>query len=152
MDKIPHHLYFTGGVSWNSDKVIQRLSGPISERVHQLGKVPFEDMAALYTLAEFTIYPSLFEGLGLPVLEAFQCGSPVITSGETSLPEITGDAALIVNAYSTESIAAGLFRLATDAGLRSELRRSGFDRAKLFTWKQTVSQALDHIATKLSLP
>jgi glycosyltransferase involved in cell wall biosynthesis len=150
-DKLPHHLYFTGSVSWNADEVIQRLNGPISERVHQLGKVPFEDMAVLYTLAQFTIYPSLFEGLGLPVLEAFQCGSPVITSSETSLPEITGGAALIVNAYSTESIAEGLIRLATDAGLRSELRRKGFDQAKLFTWEKTVSKALEHITTKLSL-
>jgi glycosyltransferase involved in cell wall biosynthesis len=150
-DKIPHHLYFTGSVSWNADQVIRRLNGPISARVHQLGKVPFEDMPALYTLAQFTIYPSLFEGLGLPVLEAFQCGSPVITSNETSLPEITGDAALIVNAYSTESIAQALIRLATDAGLRSDLRRKGFDQAKLFTWKKTVSKTLEHIATKISL-
>jgi glycosyltransferase involved in cell wall biosynthesis len=149
-DKIAHHLYFTGGVSWNADKVIQRLSGPISERVHQLGKVPFEDMAALYTLAQFTIYPSLFEGLGLPVLEAFQCGSPVITSSETSLPEITGHAALIVDAYSAESIANGLIRLATDASLRSELRRKGFEQAKSFTWEKTVSKALEHITSKIS--
>ena len=148
-DRIPHHLYFTGSLSWNSANVIRRLNGSISARVHQLGKVPFEDMAALYTLAQFTVYPSLFEGLGLPVLEAFQCGSPVITSGETSLPEIAGDAALIVNPYSAGSIAEGLFRLATDAGLRLTLRRKGFDQAKLFTWKKTVGKALEHIATKL---
>ena len=148
-DKIPHHMYFTGSVSWNSNTIIQRLNGPISERVHQLGKVPFKDMAALYTLAQFTIYPSLLEGLGLPVLEAFQCGSPVITSGETSLPEIAGDAALIVNAYSTDSIAQALIRLATDTGLRSELRRKGFEQTKLFTWEKTVSKALKHIATKI---
>lgn len=148
-DKIPHHLYFTGSLSWNAGKVIRRLNGQISERVHRLGKVPFEDMAALYTLSQFTIYPSLFEGLGLPVLEAFQCGSPVITSHETSLPEIAGDAALMVNAYSIESIAEALVRLATDTGLRSEMRRKGFDQAKLFTWKKTVNKALDHIATKL---
>lgn len=150
-DKIPHHMYFTGSVSWNANTVIQRLNGPISERVHQLGKVPFKDMAALYTLAQFTIYPSLLEGLGLPVLEAFQCGSPVITSGETSLPEIAGDAALIVNAYSTDSIAGTLIRLATDTRLRSELRRKGFEQAKLFTWEKTVNKVLKHIATKLRL-
>lgn len=148
-DKIPHHLYFTGSVSWNADAVLERLKGPISERVHQLGKVPFEDMADLYTLAQFTVYPSLFEGLGLPVLEAFQCGSAVITSGETSLPEVAGDAALIVDAYSIESIAQGLVRLGTDAGLRSELRRKGFDQARLFTWERTVSKVLDHITTRI---
>ena len=84
------------------------------------------------------------------MLEAFQCGSPVITSSETSLPEITGNAALVVNAYSTESIAQGLLCLATDADLRSKLRRKGFDQAKLFTWEKTVSKALEYIATKIS--
>lgn len=148
-DKIPHHLYFTGSLSWNTGKIIRRLNGPISERVHRLGKVPSEDMAALYTLSQFTIYPSLFEGLGLPVLEAFQCGSPVITSHETSLPEVAGDAALMVNAYSVESIAEGLVRLAMDSGLRSEMRRKGFSQVKRFTWEKTVRKALEHIATKL---
>jgi glycosyltransferase involved in cell wall biosynthesis len=147
--QIPHHLYFTGSVAWNTDDVIQRLNGPISERVHQLGEVPFEDMAALYTLAHFTIYPSLFEGLGLPVLEAFQCGSPVIVSNETSLPEITGEAALTVDAYSTESIAQGIVRLATDANLRSQLKQKGIMQAKMFTWQTTVRKAMDYIETKI---
>lgn len=147
--QIPHHLYFTGSISWNTDEVIRRLNGSISERVHQLGEVPFEDMAALYTLAQFTIYPSLFEGLGLPVLEAFQCGSPVIVSNETSLPEIAGDAAFIVDGYSTESIAQGIVRLATDANLRSQLERKGIRQAQLFTWKKTVKKAMDHIRTQI---
>jgi glycosyltransferase involved in cell wall biosynthesis len=74
----------------------------------------------------------------------------VITSSETSLPEITGHAALIVDAYSAESIANGLIRLATDASLRSELRRKGFEQAKSFTWEKTVSKALEHITSKIS--
>jgi Glycosyltransferase len=150
-NQISHHLYFTGSVAWNTDDVIRRLNGSISERVHQLGEVPFEDMAALYTLAQFAIYPSLFEGLGLPVLEAFQCGAPIIVSNETSLPEITGNAAFIVDGYSTESIAQGIIRLATDAELRSQLKRKGFAQAKRFTWKKTVSKAISYIKTQMLL-
>lgn len=147
-DSLPHHLYFTGNITWDAGDVFKRLAGPISNRVHQLGEVPREEMAGLYTLAEFTIYPSLFEGLGLPVLEAFQCGSPVLTSGETSLPEIAGNAALIVDAYSVDSIAQGMHRMATDANLRSELKRRGFEQAELYTWEKTVRKALKHIRSK----
>jgi len=142
MDKIPHHLYFTGSLAWNTEDVMRRIQGPIAARVHQLGKVPLEDMAAIYTLSAFTVYPSLFEGLGLPVLEAFQCGSPVVASSETSLPEIAGHAALMIDAYSVKSIADGLMRMATDDALRSELAQKGFEQAKLFTWEITVARAL----------
>lgn len=148
-DSIPHHLYFTGNITWDAGEVFKRLEGPISNRVHQLGEVPREDMAGLYTLAQFTIYPSLFEGLGLPVLEAFQCGSPVLTSNETSLPEIAGDAALIVDAYSVDSIAQGMYRMGTDASLRSRLTRKGFEQAESFTWKKTVKKVLQHIETEI---
>ncbi len=147
-DKIPHHLYFTGTRSWNTEDVIRRLNGAIALRVHQLGNVPMRDMAALYTLAQFTIYPSLFEGFGLPVLEAFQCGSPVLSSRETSLPEVAGDAAWMVDAYSLQSIADGIIRMATDATLRSELRRKGFERAKLFSWEKTVKKVMDWIESR----
>lgn len=143
--EIPHHLYVTGHISWNAKDVKERLRGPISARVHQLGTVPVEDMAALYSLAEFSIYPSLFEGLGLPVLEGFRCGSPMLVSNQTSLPEVAGDAALIVDGYSTDSIAQGLLQMALDPGLRSTLREKGFARAKEFTWQKTVQIVMDWI-------
>lgn len=145
-DRIPHHLYFTGSVAWNTDDVISRLKGSIAARVHQLGKVPLADMASIYSLAQFTVYPSLFEGLGLPVLEAFQCGSPVLASNQTSLPEITGDAALIVDAYSQQSIADGMIKMAGDSTLRDSLRRKGFAQANNFTWEKTVQTALSTIS------
>ncbi|SRR5581483_94470 len=149
-DKIPHHLYFTGSVAWNTKDVIDRLKGPISSRVHKLGRVPPPDIPALYTLAQFTVYPSLFEGLGLPVLEAFQCGSPVLTSNQTSLPEIAGDAAMIVDAYSQQSLAEGLTRMANDPQLRDSLRSKGFEQAKNFTWEKTVKTALNSITWLVS--
>lgn len=144
-DKIPHHLYFTGKAAWRSSATEEYLRGPISTRVHRLGSVAPEDMPSLYSLADFTIYPSLFEGLGLPVLEAFKCGSPVMTSDQSCLPEIAGDAALIVESYNVQSIAQGMLRMGQDKKLRRLLRRRGFERVKMFTWENTVRVALNWI-------
>lgn len=142
---IPHHLYFTGKVSWKSSDAEQRIEGPLSARVHRLGSVAPEDMPALYSLADFTIYPSLFEGLGIPLLEAFKCGSPALTSDQSCLPEVAGDAALLVEGYNTASIAEGMKRMAQDANLRAELRLKGFERVKKFSWENTAQTALDWI-------
>ena len=143
-DEIPHHLYFTGQMGWNTkglDKQLERLSA----RVHRMGQVPAEDMAAIYSLAQFAIYPSLFEGLGLPILEAFQCGAPLLTSDQSSMPEVAGDAALIVDAYSVEAIAQGILRMASDAELRQRLITAGYKQAKLFTWEKSVRVLLDAV-------
>ena len=143
--KIPHHLYITGSRSWKAAGTLARFEG--QERVQRLGLVPFEDMAALYTLAEFTVYPSLFEGLGIPVLEAFQCGSPVLTTKQTSLPEVAGDAALLVDGYSVPDIADGLLRLASQPDLRASYRLKGFEQVKSFRWEITAKKVLDWIET-----
>jgi len=143
-EKIPHHLYFTGQIGWNT----QELSKPLerlSARVHRMGQVPVEDMASIYSLAQFAIYPSLFEGLGLPILEAFQCGTPLLASNESSIPEVTGDAALIVDACSAESIAQGMLKMASDAELRQNLISAGYKQAKLFTWEKSVKVLLDAV-------
>lgn len=147
LEKIPHHLYFTGQMSWNTkglDKQLERLSA----RVHRMGYVPAEDMAAVYSLAQFAIYPSLFEGLGLPILEAFQCGTPLLASDQTSIPEVAGDAALIVYAYSAKSIAQGILKMASDSNLRQRLVSAGYKQAKLFTWEKSVKVLLDALEEK----
>ena len=104
-------------------------------------------MAAIYSLAQFTVYPSLFEGLGLPILEAFQCGTPLLVSNQSSIPEVAGDAALIVDAYSVESIAQGILKMASDAELRQRLISAGYKQAKLFTWEKSVKILLDAVET-----
>lgn len=141
--KIPHHLYITGSRSWKAAGTLARLEG--HGRVHRLGLVPLDDMAALYTLAEFTVYPSLFEGLGIPILEAFQCGSPVLTTKQTSLPEVAGDAALLVDGYNVADIANGLLCLASHPDLRAGYRLKGFEQAKGFRWEITAKKVLDWI-------
>jgi glycosyltransferase involved in cell wall biosynthesis len=143
--RIPHHLYFTGGLSWNSAKTTARLRYPLDRRVHRLGHVPVADMPAIYTLADFTVYISLFEGFGLPVVESFLCETPVLASDQTSLPEVAGDAALLIPARDTDAIAQALLRLAQDADLRASLVVRGKRQAQQFTWEKTAQTALKWI-------
>jgi glycosyltransferase involved in cell wall biosynthesis len=111
--------------------------------VRLTGYVEDADLPVLYSGAEAFIYPSLYEGFGLPVLEAMSCGTPVICSRTTSLPEVAGDAALLVDPCDAESIADAISRLLTDAELRREFRAQGLERAKHFSWDQAATATAD---------
>jgi glycosyltransferase involved in cell wall biosynthesis len=112
------------------------------ENVRYLGYVPDEFLPALYSAASVFVYPSVFEGFGLPVLEAMACGTPVVTSDAASLPEVAGDAAELVDPYSIEGIAEGIHRLLTDTDRGNALRRKGLQRAQNFTWERTAARTL----------
>ena len=107
------------------------------------GFVPDGDLAALYAGCELFCYPSLYEGFGLPVLEALRAGAPVLTSNLSSLPEVTGDAAVLVDPLSVDAIRAGIERILADAGLRERLRAAGPRRAELFSWEGTARETRD---------
>jgi len=141
-NELSYHLYLTGAKGWNSQDVYERLKKPEYDFVHLLGEVDEADMPAIYALAEFSVYVSLFEGFGLPLLEAMRCGSPVLASDQTSVPEVTGNAALVVDAFSVEDIARGLCKMSEDAVLRQELRQRGFEQAKMFSWQRVVQTTL----------
>lgn len=143
--KIPHHLVITGGQTWREKRVVERVNSELSPRVHILGKVPERDMPALYSNAGFTLYPSLLEGFGLPILEAFRCGCPVITSNITSMPEVAGEAAYLVDPYDTDEISESIQKLATDESLGKDLIQKGFERAKFFSWEKTAGIILDQL-------
>jgi len=113
-----------------------------SGRLRVLGFVPDDDLPALYSGAGALVYASLVEGFGLPVLEAMRCGCPVLTSGVSSLPEVAGGAALYVDPYSVEEIAAALGSLAAQPDLRAALARRGLQRAEGFTWRRTAEATL----------
>jgi len=111
-------------------------------RVYDLGYVPDRDLPLLYSGAATLVYPSLYEGFGLPPLEAMACGTPVVVSNAASLPEVVGDAGVCVNPYDVEDIAQGIYRVLTDEGLRRELRKKGLARARLFTWEKAARETL----------
>ncbi len=97
-----------------------------------------EDLADLYRGAEGFVFPSLYEGFGLPPLEAMACGVPVLTSNVCALPEVVGDAAVLVDPTDVEGIAEGIRRLTEDGALRDTLRRKGLERARQFSWDKTA--------------
>lgn len=108
--------------------------------VRFFGFVPDRTLACLYRMASAFAFPSLYEGFGLPPLEAMACGAPVVTSRLSSLPEVVGDAALLVDPYSVEDIAAALLRVLSDEPLRKDLIARGHARARAFSWEQSVQR------------
>lgn len=114
----------------------------IPPRVHFTGYVPDECLPALYSGALAFVYPSLYEGFGLPPLEAMACGTPVVTSRGSSLDEVVGDAGILVNPLDTNSIAEGILRILSDDTLRSSLREKALLRSKTFTWEDAAQRTL----------
>jgi glycosyltransferase involved in cell wall biosynthesis len=112
------------------------------ESIRYVGFVPDADLPALYSMAALFFYPSLYEGFGLPVVEAMACGCPVITSNTTSLPEIVGDAGIIVDPYDTSSLAAALAKVLNSEELQHQLRLAGRQRARLFSWQKASSRLM----------
>jgi glycosyltransferase involved in cell wall biosynthesis len=114
----------------------------LEEAVIFPGHVPLEDLRALYSACLLFVFPSLYEGFGLPVLEAMACGAPVVSSNASSLPEVVGDAALLVDPLDVKGIAAAMTRVVEDVGLREDLRKRGALRVKAFSWEQSARDQL----------
>lgn len=112
----------------------------LHKEVRFLGFVPIETLAVLYRLADVFVFPSLYEGFGLPPLEAMASGAPVVTSNVSSLPEVVGDAALLVDPYDPESIADGMRQVLTNEELRETLRARGFEQAQRYSWQRSIEQ------------
>jgi glycosyltransferase involved in cell wall biosynthesis len=108
--------------------------------VRFLGYMPEETLAVMYRLAGVFVFPSLYEGFGLPPLEAMASGTPVVTSNVSSLPEVAGDAAVLVDPYDPDAIAEGIYRVLTDEQLRRDLRVRGAARARQFSWATSVGR------------
>lgn len=141
----PGKLVLVGQQGWLSDPIfaaIGRADSPARGRIHLTGYLADDDLPIVYNGAVGLVFPSLYEGFGLPALEALACGTPVLTSDTTSLPEVVDEAALTVDPLDTAAIAAGMVRLVSDEGLRAELRERGLDRARQFTWRRAAERTL----------
>jgi glycosyltransferase involved in cell wall biosynthesis len=134
-------LVIVGAPGWLAEPIYETIKKlRLSEFVRFTGFADDADLPALYTGAVCAAVPSLYEGFGLPVLEAMACGTPVLTSNVSSLPEVAGDAALLVDPYDTQAIADGLTRLITDSALRDQLIARGFKQASRFTWERSARE------------
>jgi glycosyltransferase involved in cell wall biosynthesis len=140
---LPHRLVIGGGKGWLYDAIFARVQElQLSEHVHFPGFIDEMDLPALYSAAEIFAYPSLYEGFGLPILEAQACGTPVLTADNSCLPEAGGTAALYVKAEAVESIAEGLLQLTQDTARRHELHSIGLQHVAQFTWQRSAQQLL----------
>jgi alpha-1,3-rhamnosyl/mannosyltransferase len=136
-------LVIAGADGWGSDEVASRIQAlRRAGRLMYLGYVPDNARPALVNGARGFVYPSLYEGFGLPVLEAMACGVPVLASNVSSLPEVVGDAGLLVDPSDVDAIAQGMVRLWDDEALRRDLSARGLRRAAGFSWERTARQTL----------
>ncbi|MGH9336409.1 MAG: glycosyltransferase family 4 protein, partial [Vicinamibacteria bacterium] len=138
-----HRFYLAGDLGWQAKDLLQTMERlPHGNRIERLGYVAEEDLAALYSNAELFVYPSLYEGFGLPVIEAMACGAPVLTSNTSSLAEIADGAAVLVDPHDVEQIAEGMGRALSDEIGRERLVASGLARARSFSWERTTRETL----------
>jgi glycosyltransferase involved in cell wall biosynthesis len=137
-------LVLVGGKGWLYDELFTRVEASgLSKEIIFPGYVMSDELPLWYNAATILAYPSLYEGFGMPVLEAQACGTPVLTSNVSSLPEAAGDAASMVDPYDVEALAAELDRLLTDKPLRHELRKRGLAHASQFTWPLMAQETAD---------
>jgi glycosyltransferase involved in cell wall biosynthesis len=140
-DDFPRKLVLAGRKGWQYKEIFAKVrERSVEDDVRFVGGVDDADLRLLYASATAVAYPSLYEGFGLPVLEAMAAGTPVLASDVSSIPEVAGDAAVLVNPYDTREIARGLLRICLDSGLREWLRKKGEERAKTFSWERTARE------------
>jgi glycosyltransferase involved in cell wall biosynthesis len=146
------HLVLTGAKGWNYDAIFSEInSNPsLKDRIVLTGFVPDEDLAPLYSGALAFVYPSFYEGFGLPPLEAMQCGIPVITSNTSSLPEVVGDAGLMVDPKDSDGLCQGIIDLYKKPSLRESMSQKSLIQAQKFSWENCTKQTVAAYKTAVS--
>lgn len=137
------HIVHAGPRGWkyaSTLRDINRLN--LGRKVHLLGQVPLDELVRLYNAATVFVYPSLYEGFGLPVLEAMACGCPVVASNTSAIPEVAGDAALLIDPMDPQAIADAIQNVLVNEELSKELRQRGLRRAKFFSWEDCARKTL----------
>lgn len=139
-------LVVAGAKGWLYDDIFKLVQGSgMGKDIIFTGYVDYKDLPVLMSNAEALVYPSLYEGFGLPPLEAMACGTPVITSNVSSLPEVVGDAGIQVDPYNVDELANAMYSVIANSSLRQDLSRRGLERAKMFSWEKTAQDVLNVI-------
>lgn len=134
------HLVLTGGIGWKNSKETDLINN--HPRIKKTGHVDSQDMPALYSLAELLIYPSVYEGFGLPIIEAQSCGCPVISSNTSSLVEVGGDSVYYINPNNEKDISEAMLKVITSKELKEELIKKGNTNIKRFSWEKAANEVL----------
>lgn len=151
-EKIDLNLVLVGAQGWKNKDIFEEIkkSPKLASKVFFLGYVPDQDLSAIYSGAVGFVYPSFYEGFGLPPLEAMQCGVPVITSSVSSLPEVVGDAGIMVNPNSLDEISQAMQKVAVNNMLRQEMSQKSLERAKRFSWTNCAQKTVEAYKSALS--
>lgn len=138
-----YHLVIAGAKAWGYQSTVDLVKSlGIEKKVLFTGFFPAEDLPSLYNAAELYVLPSFFEGFGIPIIESFACGTPVITSNVSCLPEVAGDAAILIDPHNPDELADALEKVLLSEALQQELIEKGLGRAKQFSWKKTAEKTL----------
>ena len=141
---IQNKLVIAGEKGWKYKEIFETIDKlNLQNDVIFTGYVLDEDLPALYNAADLFVYPSLYEGFGLPPLESMACGTPVITSNTSSLPEVVGDAGIMVDPYDVDRLADAMHKVLSNDGLREDKIKKGLERAKMFSWDKTARETLE---------
>jgi len=141
MEGIPYNLVIAGEKGWKYQNDLDRVKAlNLEDKIFFPGYISPEDLPGVYSLADIFAYPSIYEGFGLPLLEAMSCGTPVITSNTSSLPEVVGQAGVFVDPFSVDSIAQGLMRVIIDYKLKEKLVQEGYQRVQQFSWLKAAKE------------
>jgi glycosyltransferase involved in cell wall biosynthesis len=139
-----HNLIILGSYRDSSQRLVKLVETlEMNSKIIFTGFIPEDELPMFYNAADIFVYPSLYEGFGLPPLEAMNCGTPVITSNVTSIPEVVGDAGILINPNNPIELQSEMINLLNNESLRKELSEKGLKRSKLFTWKKTAKKTLD---------
>ena len=142
-DETKQKLVIAGGKGWKYKEIFETIDKlNLQKDVIFTGYVLDEDLPALYNAADLFVYPSLYEGFGLPPLESMACGTPVITSNTSSLPEVVGDAGIMVDPYDVDRLADAMHKVLSNEELREDMIKRGLERAKMFSWDKTARETL----------
>jgi glycosyltransferase involved in cell wall biosynthesis len=142
--KRPEGLVLAGSKGWLSEEVydmVNRLE--LDQHIRFLGRVPSEHLLYLYNAARLLVHPSFYEGFGLPPLEAMTCGTPTVVSSVSALPEVVGDAAILVDPHDIDGLTVAMWRVLTDTDLRASLVSKGLKRARMFSWERAAQETLE---------
>jgi glycosyltransferase involved in cell wall biosynthesis len=137
-------LVLAGGRGWlfeDAFAVVDELK--LDDRVHFVGRVASEDLLYLYNAAELLAHPAFYEGFGLPPLEAMACGLPVVVSNVASLPEVVGDAGLLIDPHDVDELTVSMWRVLKDSALRKEMREKGLKQAERFSWEKAARETME---------
>lgn len=142
--KCSEGLVLAGSRGWLSEEVYDTVEAlHLTDHVRFLGRVPSEHLLYLYNAARLLVHPSFYEGFGLPPLEAMTCGTPTIASNVSALPEVVGDAAILIDPHDIDGLTVAMWRVLTDQDLRASLIAKGLKRAEIFSWKRAARETLE---------